>query len=78
MIGRPVKGALCQSEVHGQDVRLGLIHGVHLSDPRDLLQGDRKSKRFIEIRSLESVDGEAVESLLRAAAGFDPRRRTDP
>ena len=48
-IGGPVKGAVCQVVAKRGEVRLDFIHGVRLSDPRKLLQGDRLSKRYVPI-----------------------------
>lgn len=48
-VGGRVKGAVCQIGVKRGQVRLDFIHGIRLADPHGLLQGDRKSKRFVPI-----------------------------
>jgi hypothetical protein len=45
--GGPVSAGICQINVLEDHVRLGFIHGAYLPDPRDLLEGDRKVKRFV-------------------------------
>lgn len=54
-IGGRVKGAICLIVVKKSEVRLDFIHGVRLSDPSQLLQGDQKSKRFVSIRNLSDT-----------------------
>jgi len=70
--GGPVKGGICQIEIHADHVRLSFLHGAFLADPQGLLQGDRVAKRYIRLEAYESVTWEALEELLRAAVAFDP------
>jgi len=70
--GGPVRGGICQIEVHPDHVRLSFIHGVHLADPDRLLQGDRLSKRYVRIDAYESAPWDALKCLIAAAARFDP------
>jgi hypothetical protein len=44
-----VSAGICQIEIHKVHVRLAFIHGAFLPDPRKLLRGTQKAKRFIEI-----------------------------
>lgn len=55
-VGGRVKGAVCQIVVKGSRVRLDFIHGVRLTDPGGLLQGDRVSKRFVLIEAVADVE----------------------
>ncbi len=70
--GGPVKGGICQIEIHADHVRLSFIHGAFLEDPVGLLQGDRLAKRYVRIESYESAPWEACADLIRASAVFDP------
>jgi hypothetical protein len=66
--GGMVKGAICQITVHTDHVRLSFIHGARLPDPEGLLNGDRKSKRYIQFRAWWKADAPALARLVRAAA----------
>lgn len=70
--GGPIRGAICQIEFFEDHVRLSFVHGVRLEDPDNLLQGDRKSKRYVRITSYENAPWEAIRSLIEAAARLDP------
>jgi hypothetical protein len=70
-VGGRVKGAVCQIVVkHGQ-VRLDFIHGVRLTDPIGLLQGNRLSKRFVPIETVGNAERAEVATLIREAAALD-------
>ena len=71
-LGGPVKGSICQISVREDTVRLAFIHGSFLPDPENLLRGDRKAKRYMEIKSLEDAPWGEMEELIRAAVEFDP------
>ena len=70
--GGPVKGGICQIEIHADHVRLSFIHGAFIADPQGLLQGDRKAKRYVRLESYESVPWEVLGKLIQASAAFDP------
>ena len=71
--GGPVSAGICGIEICQDHVRLSFIHGAFLNDPENLLQGERRYKKFIMIAQFESAHWEAFEELIRASAGFDPR-----
>jgi hypothetical protein len=73
-VGGRVKGAVCQILVKRGQVRLDFIHGVRLSDPHGLLEGDRVSKRFVPIPSVASAERPEITTLIREAAALDPKR----
>lgn len=66
--GGKIKGAVCMITARPGEVRLDFIHGVRLADPHHLLRGDRKSKRYIPIRSIADTHRPAVIALIRAAS----------
>lgn len=73
-VGGRVKGAVCQIVVKQGKVRLDFIHGVRLTDPCGLLQGERVSKRFIQIDTVVDAKRRAVAALIREANALDPTK----
>jgi hypothetical protein len=71
-VGGRVKGAVCQIDAKRGQVRLDFIHGIRLLDPCGLLQGHRKSKRFVPIATVADAERPEVADMIRAAAGLDP------
>jgi hypothetical protein len=71
--GGIVSAGICQIGIHADHVRLAFIHGAFLSDPRRLLEGDRKAKRYTRITSYEDAPWEYLEGLIRASSQLDPR-----
>lgn len=49
-------------------MRLDFIHGIRLSDPQKLLQGDRKSKRFVPVSTVADAKRPGLVALIREAA----------
>lgn len=70
--GGIVSAGICQVEVHADHVRLSFIHGAFLPDPCELLQGDRKAKRYVRLESYESAPWDDLKELIVCAAQFDP------
>jgi hypothetical protein len=70
-IGGRVKGAVCQINAKRGQLRLDFIHGIRLSDPRGLLQGDRKSKRFVPISTLADAKRPELVALIQEAAALE-------
>jgi hypothetical protein len=73
-IGGRVKGAVCQITAKRGQVRLEFIHGVRLTDPQGLLQGDRKSKRFVPIGTATDAQRPEIVVLIQEAAEVDPTK----
>jgi hypothetical protein len=72
-VGGRVKDAVCQIVVRGGRVRLDFIHGIRLTDPCRLLQGNRASKRFVPIVAPQDGQRAEVADLIREAAALDPK-----
>jgi hypothetical protein len=70
-VGGRFKGAVCQIGVKRGHVRPDFIHGVHLADPLGVLQGDRVSKRFVPIGTVEDAERPEIAALIREAAALD-------
>jgi len=70
--GGIVSAGICQIEIHKEHVRLAFIHGMFLPDPRKLLRGTQKYKRFIEIDSYDNAPWDDLKELIVSASKFDP------
>ena len=71
--GGIVSAGICQIGVHEDHIRLAFIHGAFLPDPRKLLLGTQKAKRFIELNSYDNVPWDDLKQLITASSLFDPR-----
>ena len=71
--GGIVSAGICQIEIHQNHIRLSIIHGAFINDPRHLLEGTQKYKRFVRIESYENAPWEYLIDLIRSSARFDPR-----
>jgi hypothetical protein len=71
-VGGRVKGAVCQIGAKRGKVRLDFIHGIRLTDPHGLLQGDLLSKRFVPIETVADAERAEIIALLREAAALNP------
>jgi len=71
--GGIVSAGICQIGIHPDHIRLAFIHGAFLPDPRQLLEGNRKAKRYIRITSYEGAPWDYLQELVRASSEFDPR-----
>jgi hypothetical protein len=76
-VGGRVKGAICQIVLKEGQVGLDFIHGIRLADPCGMLQGDRLSKRFIPIETIDDTRRPEVEGLIREAAALNPAEWRD-
>jgi hypothetical protein len=70
-VGGRVKGAVCQIVVKRGQVRLDFTHGIRLRDPAGLLQGDGKSKRYVPIETIATVQRPEFAALIGEAAELD-------
>jgi hypothetical protein len=71
-VGGRVKGAVCLIGVKRGQVRLDFIHGIRLSDPSGLLQGNALSKRFVIIATAADAERPEITALIEQAAALDP------
>jgi hypothetical protein len=71
--GGIVSAGICQIGIYTDHVRLAFIHGAFLPDPRGLLEGNRKAKRYVRVTSFEETPWEDLEQLIRDSSQFDPR-----
>ena len=71
--GGVVSAGICQIGLHEGYIRLDFIHGAFLSDPKKLLEGNQKAKRFIKIKLYEEAPWEDLKQLIEESSRFDPR-----
>ncbi len=70
--GGPVSAGICQIGLEPDHVRLAFVHGAFLPDPRGLLTGEVKYKRYVRLYSYEQAPWEDLRALIIASAHFDP------
>ncbi len=71
--GGIVSAGICQIGIHRDHVRLAFIHGVFLSEPRNLFEGTETYKRYIRLKSYDDAPWEYLKQLIEEASQFDPR-----
>lgn len=71
--GGIVSAGICQIGLHEGCIRLDFIHGAFLSDPKKLLEGKQKAKRFIRLKSYEEAPWDDLKQLIEESSRFDPR-----
>ncbi|HEY5729624.1 MAG TPA: DUF1801 domain-containing protein [Anaerolineales bacterium] len=60
--GGVVSAGICQIGIHKDHIRLAFIHGAFLSDPKQMLEGNQKAKRFIKIKSFDEAPWDELKS----------------
>lgn len=67
------EGMICTGEAYKDKVKLTFAHGASLDDPFRLFNAslEGKTRRAIDIREGEQLDGEALKALIRAAVTFN-------
>lgn len=69
---KSIGGNICMIEVKGGKVVLSFIRGVTLPDPKGLLFGKGKYKRFMDMPDATYAKLPAVKAIIRAAARQKP------
>ena len=69
-------GILCTGETYKTAVKLTFAKGAALDDPSGLFNSslEGNTRRAIDIREGEPIDGEALKGLIRAAAALNASR----
>lgn len=52
--GGIVSAGICQIGIHEDHVRLEIIHGTFIEDPKHLLIGEQKYKRYLKLKSFDA------------------------
>ncbi len=71
--GGPVSAGICQIVIQRDHIRLAFIHGAFLPDPRGLLEGQPRYKKFARIYTYDDAPWEYLRDLIAASSRFDPR-----
>ena len=71
--GGIVSAGICQIGIHNGYIRLDFIHGIFLSDPKHLLVGNQKVKRFVKLKSFDNAPWDDLKQLIEESSRFDPR-----
>ena len=66
-IGPGYAGLVCTIIPSKAGVKLGIVRGAALSDPRRLLEGTGKRHRFVQLHELRDLDRAGIAELLKAA-----------
>lgn len=71
------EGIICTGEIYRDKVKLTFARGAALEDPTGLFNAslDGNTRRAIDIREGETIDGEALKALVRAAVADNSARR---
>lgn len=71
-------GILCTGETYKAVVKLTFARGAALADPSGLFNAslEGRVRRAIDIREGDEIDGEALKSLVRAAAALNAATRS--
>ena len=69
--GGTVSAGICQIVIFSDHIRLAFNLGVFLPDPKGLLTGTTKAKRYLCIYSYEEADWDYYKQLMTAMAAFD-------
>ncbi|MGQ0659247.1 DUF1801 domain-containing protein, partial [Sphingosinicella sp.] len=75
-LGVPVwehEGIICTGETYGDKVKLTFARGAALDDPTGLFNSslDGGTRRAIDVREGEEIDGEALTALVREAIALN-------
>jgi hypothetical protein len=70
--GGPVSAGICQILIIRDHVVLAFIHGAFLPDPKKLLEGGSRYKKFVRVSSYEDAPWEALKDLIEASFHFNP------
>ena len=66
-------GIICTGETYGDKVKLTFARGAALDDPSGLFNASLEAgtRRAIDIKEGETIDGDAFKALIRAAAALN-------
>jgi hypothetical protein len=71
--GGSVSAGICQILIERDYVGLAFIHGAFLPDPRGLLEGEPRYKKFVRIYAYDDAPWDYLRDLIAASSRFDPR-----
>jgi hypothetical protein len=68
----PVSAGIFQISLFQDHVQLGFLHGALLNDPKNLLIGKAKAKRYLKIPQYSNADWYYFKQLILEHSNFDP------
>ena len=66
--GPGYRGAVATLILSQTGVKLGLVGGAHMPDPRGLLEGTGKVHRYVQLRSVTDLEQPGISALLKLAS----------
>jgi hypothetical protein len=75
--GPGYKGAVCTLILSKKGIKLGLVGGASLPDPRGLLEGSGKVHRYVQLSKPEDLKKAGLKSLVNAARAACQKRLED-
>ncbi|HBB94143.1 MAG TPA: hypothetical protein DC054_02020 [Blastocatellia bacterium] len=60
-------GMVCTLILSKSGVKLGLVRGVELADPKGLLEGSGKVHKYVQLRKASDLNRPGVKGLVKAA-----------
>jgi hypothetical protein len=76
--GTGYKDAVCTLILSQKEVKLGIVYGASLPDPKRLMRGAGKVHRHVPLRSPADVSWPGLKALLRAALAAQRARSAQP
>jgi hypothetical protein len=67
--GPGYRGMVCTLILSKSGVKLGLVRGAELEDPRGLLEGSGKVHRYVQLHALADLRKAGLKQLIKAAYG---------
>jgi hypothetical protein len=65
--GPGYRGMVCTLILSKSGVKLGLVRGAELTDPRGLLEGSGKVHKYVQLRKASDLNRPGVKGLVKAA-----------
>ena len=65
--GPGYRGTVCTLILSKSGVKLGLVRGAELPDPKNLLEGTGKVHKYIQLQTASDLDRAGVKELVKAA-----------
>jgi hypothetical protein len=65
--GPGYKGVVCTLILSRNGVKLGIVRGAELSDPKQLMRGSGKVHRHVQLQTVADLKRPGLKSLLKAA-----------
>ena len=76
--GPGYRGAVATLIMSQTGVKLGLIGGANMPDPRHLLEGTGKVHRYVQLRTVKDLEQPGVSALLKLASRNCRERLREP